>query len=253
MAGTANITPSDGSPAGEDVRQWARTERARRQARRMAVPVGLLSLVLLVMAAPRFVGEMMLWPTRTMIADIQTGRQTDRDAGPAGDLAHDLIAGAAAIEERGGWAGDNRLIADGGLLLMRQAAMTADPAARADLLRRAVRLTEQGLRRAPAHPVAWTRLAALHVALGQPEKAAMALRLSLLSGPLIPQITASRLAQGLALLPYLDKDTRGLLARQARLLQAAQPEQLVALKTDAAGIDFIRRALSGDTAAPGSD
>lgn len=240
MAGTANITPSDGPPAGSaggNVQKWVKAEQDRRQARRMAVPAVILGLGLLAMAVPRFAGELMVWPARTGIINIQTGQETDG--------ADELAAAIAAIGGKGDWTGDSRLVADGGLLLMHQAAMTTDPVARLDLLQQAVTLTEKGLRRGPAHPVAWTRLAALRTALGQPDKAAAAFRLSLLSGPLVPQITASRLAQGLSLLPYLDQDTQGLLARQVRLLQAARPEQLAALKTDAAARDFIQRSLSG--------
>lgn len=236
MAGTANITPSDEPSADGDVGQWVKAEQQRRQARRIAIPAAILGLALLAMAVPRFAGELMLWPARAQIAAIQMGQET----APADELA----AAIASIEQMGGWTGDSRLVADGGLLLMRQAAVTADPAARLALLHRAVNLTEEGLRRGPAHPVAWTRLAALRVALGQPDKAAAALRLSLLSGPLVPQITASRLAQGLALLPALDPDTQGLLARQVRLLQGTHPEQLAALKTDAAASNFIQQALS---------
>lgn len=202
----------------------------------MAVLPAMLGLGLVLMAAPRFGGEMMLWPARSQITAIQSGQSPGS--------ADDLAAAAALIEEAGSWTADHRLIANGGLLLMRQAVVTTDPVARSTLLRRAVALTEEGLRRTPAQPVAWTRLAALRLALGEPEKAGKAMRLSLLSGPLMPQITAPRLAQGLALLPYLDKDTKELLARQVRLLQATQPAQLNALKADAGISAFIENTLA---------
>lgn len=238
MAATANTIPSDPPPT--DPVRWVRAHQARRQTRWMAVPAGILALVLLAMAIPRFVGEMIVWPARIRIADIQASL----DVAQPDDLAADI----ALVEAGGSWTGDGRLIADGGLMLMRQAAMTDDPAERLALLHRAVAMTQEGLRRAPAHPVAWTRLSALRVSLGDPQGATQALRLSLLAGLTVPQITASRLAQGLALLPYMDQETRALLARQVRLLVTTQPERLEALKTNAAAIDFITQAITAPLA-----
>ncbi|MQP68445.1 hypothetical protein GE253_24300 [Niveispirillum sp. SYP-B3756] len=201
----------------------------------MAWPAFVVGLCIIALAAPRFVSEIILLSARTRIVDIQSGKE----AGEPGELA----GMAAAIETAGDWTGDGRLIADGGLLLMRQAALTTNQAERLLLLRRALALTETGLRRSPAHPVGWTRLVALRFALGEPEKAAQALRLSLLTGPVVPQITASRLTQGLTLLPYLDPDTRQLLARQVRFLHSSQPQQLETLATTPAAAQFIQQAL----------
>lgn len=236
MGGTASIIPNDVPPPGGSVTAWVKAEQARRQAKWMAWPAFVVGLCIIALAAPRFVSEIILLPARTRIVDIQAGKE----AGEPGELA----GMAAAMETAGDWTGDGRLIADGGLLLMRQAALTTDQAERPLLLRRALALTEAGLRRSPAHPVGWTRLAALRIALGEPEKAAQALRLSLLTGPVVPQIAASRLTQGLALLPYLDSDTRQLLARQVRFLHASQPQQLETLATNPAAAQFIQQALT---------
>lgn len=238
MAATANITPNDGPPRDDDVRRWVKAEQARRQTRKAAIPAALAGLLLLGLALPRFVGEVALWPARGRILDIQTGLP------PAENSA--LAAAAASIETFGSLTSDGRLVADGGLLLMHQAAATSDPAERTRLLHRAVVLTERGLQSTPAHPVGWSRLAALHVALGDPAAAARALRLSLLSGPIVPQIMASRLQQGLGLLPHLDEDGQRLLARQVRLLHTIQPERLAALRSgpEGEGEAFIHRSLA---------
>ncbi len=237
MGATASTTPSDALPPGSSVKDWVKATQARRQAKAMAWFAGAAGLCILALATPRFVSETILLTARGHITDIQAGK----GAGEPGDLA----SMAAAIEAVGDWTGDGRLVADGGLLLMRQAAATKDHAERVLLLRRAIALTESGLRRSPAHPVAWTRLAALRAALNEPEKAAQALRLSLLTGPIIPQITASRLAQGVALLPHMDRDTRQLLARQVRLLQTSQPQELETLAANPTAAPFIQQALTG--------
>lgn len=237
MGATANTTQSKTLPAGESVADWVRAEQARRQSRRAALLAGAVALGIVTLAAPRVVSEALVLSSRERIIDIQSGQETGSQV--------DLAERATTVETVGSWSGDGRLVTDGALLLMRQAAVTRDLTERKLLLQRAIALTEDGLRRSPAHPVGWTRLAALRVAMGEQDKAAQAFRLSLLTGPVVPQITASRIAQGLALLPHLNVDTRQLLARQVRLLEATQSKDLQALATSPEAALFIQHALTG--------
>lgn len=237
MGATTNTTRNRTQSAGKSAADWVKAEKARRQSRWVALLAGMVALGIITLAAPRVVSEALVLSARQRIIDIQAGLATE--------LPADLAQSATAVEAFARWSGDGRLVTDGGLLLMRQAAAATDPAERNLLLRRAITLTEEGLRRSPAHPVGWSRLAALRVAMGEPDKAAQAFRLSLLTGPVVPQITAPRAAQGLALLGHLNVDTRQLLARQIRLLQATQPQDLPALATTPDAALFILQALAG--------
>lgn len=95
---------------------------------------------------------------------------------------------------------------------------------RAEALGRAMTATEELLRISPAQPAAWLQLASLREMAGDRAGAAAALRLSILSGPFIPELMASRLMLAGRLLDDLGPETLPLAYRQVRLVQAHLPE-----------------------------
>jgi SAM-dependent methyltransferase len=89
--------------------------------------------------------------------------------------------------------------------------------------------TEELLRISPAQPAAWLQLASLRDIAGDRVGAAAALRLSILSGPFVPELMASRLMLAGRLLDDLGPETLPLAYRQVRLVQAHLPEQYASL------------------------
>lgn len=201
---------------------WVRDMRTRRQSRWVALLAGGTGLVLLCLALPRLIGETIVLDARQHVLALRT------DPAATGDRAA-LLSSAALINQTGPLTGDGRLLADGGLLLLRAALLETDMAERQRLLRMAAAASEAGLRQTPAYPAAWTRLAFIRRELGEPVAAAAALRLSLLTGAVMPQVMADRLGLGLELLPYLDPEGVALLQRQIRLVHDIRPESLPAL------------------------
>lgn len=209
-------------PSPSSATDWVRDMRTRRQGRWIALLAGGTGLVLLCLALPRLAGEAMVVEARQHVLALRT------DPAATGGTAA-LLSSASAIDRAGPLTGDGRLIADGGLLLLRAALLATDAAERQRLLRAAAAASEAGLREGPVHPAAWTRLAFIRRELGEPAAAAAALRLSMLTGAVMPQVMADRLALGLDLLPYLDPEGLALLQRQIRLVNGIRPESLPAL------------------------
>jgi hypothetical protein len=239
MHSMGNTTPSDGAiPADNPVsaNDWVDAVRARQRSRRIAPLAGLLSLIILGLALPRLVGEVMVLEARQVVLDLRT------DLDSAGEPAR-LLDAAAAIEAAGSLTGDGRLVADQGLLLMQTAVRAADAETRRRLLLAAASASETGLRLAPAYPAAWTRLAFIRRELGDPAAAATALRMSMLTGAVMPQVMTSRLALGLELRPWFDPEGLRLLARQVRLVQEIRPDSLAGLSRSPTTDAFITATL----------
>ncbi|OYQ37173.1 hypothetical protein CHU95_02160 [Niveispirillum lacus] len=201
---------------------WVRDMRRRRQSRWIALLAGGTGLVLLCLALPRLAGEGLVVEARQHILALRT------DPAATGGMTA-LLSSAAVIDQAGPLTSDGRLVADGGLLLLRAALLQTDAAQRQQLLRRAAAASEAGLRQTPAYPAAWTRLAFIRRELGEPMAAAAALRMSLLTGAVMPQVMVDRLGLGLDLLPYLDPEGVALLQRQIRLIKDIQPDSLPGL------------------------
>jgi hypothetical protein len=104
--------------------------------------------------------------------------------------------------------------------------------------------TEDALARSPVLPELWARLAWLRTVEGDPAGAARALRLSLLSGQVVPAMTVSRLQLGLELHPHMDAETRNLLDQQLRLGWLTVPDNMRAMAGRADVGPLVRDALA---------
>ena len=92
------------------------------------------------------------------------------------------------------------------------------PAARSDALRASIAAAEESLRRAPAQPAAWLRIAQARVALREGvEQVAPSLELSILSGRVDPALMLPRLELGLRYMDGIGPAVLSLLRDQAVL------------------------------------
>jgi hypothetical protein len=96
----------------------------------------------------------------------------------------------------------------------------------------------------PGDTRAWAALAEAHMLLRQPKPAAVALKMSMLTGPWYTPLLVSRCALGIDLYPALDQEARDLLKGQFRIASARAVAQLaVVIKARGAGV-FALRMLS---------
>lgn len=210
MDATATITPT------------------RRRDRAGLVLAGLLGLVLLGAGGVSLGSAVTALPARAVLGDLRAGR-------PVADA--EAQAAAAALDRAGRWQASAELAADRGLLLLRRDDAEAE------------RATEAALRLGPVQPSAWARLAALRAARGEAEGAVQALRLSMLTGAVVPELTRSRIELGLALADRLDPATRALLVRQFRLAWVLDPAAASELLRRADAAPFMQEAMAAMDAA----
>ncbi|MGO8919852.1 MAG: hypothetical protein ACLQJR_28465 [Stellaceae bacterium] len=105
----------------------------------------------------------------------------------------------------------------------------ADPKLDPARLQKAIDDLSDGLRRAPANPLAWASLGHARLAAGDRSGAAAALDASLLLGPYEAGLTLYRCELGLKLWPDLDARVRRAVALQMRLAWDHDPSALVGL------------------------
>ncbi len=196
-----------------------------------------IGAILITMGVPRLIAAYLSLPGDIAIFGLREDRTI---------LPQELVEGATALDEANAWEMTGAREADRSVLLLVQAeSLPRGDQARDAILAKAMAATEQSLALLPAQPVAWGNLAALKVEAGDMQGAVKAIRLSMLSGPVVPGYVPVRVKLGLHLLPYMDRETRGLLARQVRLLWLIEPASLVDLGKQADTQDFIRSALDG--------
>lgn len=249
MGATANTirnesptVPPEEEATGKADRREERHAKNDPLAAWLAATVG---IVLLVLGVPRLAGEAWVVDARSTVHGVLDTRADDTE----GPSVADLTSAAARIGQAGGLTGDARLMSDRGLLLLRRAEAEPPGPQRDQFLADAIAATEQGLAKGPGQPYAWARLAYLRAITGDRRSAGGALRLSMLTGSVAPQLMPSRLRLGLSLLPDLDKEERDLLARQVRLLFVLRPDQLEGVATTDAVRAFIDEALAAMTEA----
>ena len=128
------------------------------------------------------------------------------------------------------WLGDPQARINAGIYELRiafgsDADRKLDPAR----LKTAIDDLSDGLRRAPANPLAWASLGHARLAAGDRSGAASALNTSLLLGPYERGLVLYRSELGLKLWPDLDASMRRAVALQVRLAWDSQPYELVAV------------------------
>ena len=108
----------------------------------------------------------------------------------------------------------------------------------------AVERMRRYLKTTPGDTRAWAALAQAHALLRQPKLAAVALKMSMLTGPWYTPLLVSRCALGIDLYPALDQEARDLLKGQFRIASDRAVAQLaIVIKARRAG-DFALRLLS---------
>jgi len=168
--------------------------------RMAAVSAIALSLLLLALGLPRLAGGLMALPGSATLWAMHEGEAVPPEA---------MASAAEGLARSARWSGNGLSDIESGYALMMLGAYEESRAA-----------TLRGLAAAPGNPNGWARLSWLRLKRGDRAGAASALRLSLLSGAVTPDLMESRLQLGLQLFPSLDPDTTALLQRQFRLLSA---------------------------------
>lgn len=194
-----------------------------------------LAVVLMGLGVPRLVAAVLAVPGQETATGV---RGDDR---PSAEV---LAESALALERAHGWVGEGGYDLDRGLVLLRASELAATDG-EADRWRAASRdATARGLAASPVRAGGWLRLAFLRRQGGDDPGAARALRLSLLTGPVVPEVTGYRLRMAMALWPHLDRDTRHLVQRQIRLAWVIAPTSLSTLPGDEATTARLGEALS---------
>jgi hypothetical protein len=215
MAATATTTPIEV--------QRAAPRRATAPSHRGAAVVGaVIACLLLALGVPRLISAGLSLNAGNVLWDVY---------GRAPVPTERLAAAAADLASAGAWVRDGTAEAHRGLLLIQQASRTPPGPERDRLRREAVSATEAGLAVAPGDPSAWYRLANLRALAGDRAGAVAALRASMLSGAVVPDLMVPRIELGLTLLPQMDRDSVALLSRQIRLTWVIAPEFVAGLST----------------------
>lgn len=101
-----------------------------------------------------------------------------------------------------------------------------------------------GLAKAPARPFAWARLSALDLALDEPRLAALALWLSVVTGPVELELILPRSRLALSLWEVIDERRRPTISSQFRLALQHRPQRFAKLLASSGKVDIVRHELS---------
>lgn len=115
-------------------------------------------------------------------------------------------------------------------------------------LRRSLRAARESVRRAPANPRVWLRMARIQAVLGAPEDQVLPpLRMSILTGRVEPNLMLSRLELGYRYHAGLDAETVALLRDQTVLAWRVEPARLIgAIRAGRLDFERMRALLSGN-------
>lgn len=199
----------------------------------MAIVLGAL---LLGLGLPRLIASVMTLDARAVLGSVRSG-----EAVTPGELA----AAATDIADAARWSRDGELESGRGFLLMVLADRVPPGAEQDRLYADAETAIAGALAVAPGQPTPWMHLAWLRERRGDAAGAGAALRLSMLSGAVVPELMTFRLELGLRLLPAMDTETIGLVNRQIRLTWVIAPEFVAALSSRPGLGDLVRNALDG--------
>jgi hypothetical protein len=118
---------------------------------------------------------------------------------------------------------------------------------RRQALEQSVSAAEEMVKRAPANPRTWLRIARASAFLAYPEQQiTAALKMSILTGRVEPTLMLARLELGLRFLPGLDEETALLLRDQVVLTWALHQRQMLqGIENGSLDFDLLRVVLSG--------
>lgn len=227
MDGTATTTPSEAAPP-------LRRHRAPPSHRGAAVVALGLGALLLGLGAPRLLAAVQALDARAVLWDVHAGATVPPDR---------LASAAEGIASASRWAWDGELEGGRGLLLLTLAEQAPPGPDRERLYDEATAASEAALAAAPGQPGVWARLAWLRERRGDQAGAVAALRMSMLSGAVVPEMMAPRVEMGLRLLPAMDAETADLLRRQIRLTWVIAPDFVAGLSTRPGLGPMVRDAL----------
>ena len=194
-----------------------------------------MAVLLLGLGGPSLVGALVALPGVAAMSQVRAGDALSPER-------YDQAAGALAESARF-WP-DGSLEADRGYLFLRRAEAMEPGETRDRAYRAAIDATQAGLASAPAQPSAWARLAYLELRQGNRPASLAALRMSLITGSVVPELMTSRLEIGLRLAALFDAAMVGLMKRQIRLIWILKPEYVTQLSADPSAADFVRAALA---------
>jgi hypothetical protein len=203
-----------------------------------------IALLLIGLSAPVFFSEALIIDARAQAQDWRA----DKTPAQADQLAAitDPLDGADRLAFASTLSRDSSLYDDAAVLAMWAAYRQSDVQLAHDLFARADILTRQALIRDPLQPAIWLRLSYLRQKAGDEDRAAQALKLSMISGTVAPNIYLARVRLGLDLLPILDADMSEMLRRQIRMMDDLVPSgraDLLAQSTPSQRL-FIDNALA---------
>lgn len=234
MDATANTTESK-EATERAPRPKPAADASRPSFKGPAVLAGLLACALLGLGGPRLAAALSALEAGGTVDEVLDGRPV---------AAERLTAAAAGLAAAGHRVVSGETEGDRGFLLMHQALARAPGEERTRLLKEATEATRRALAAAPGQPSLWARLAYLHESQGGTAEAVKALRLSMLSGAVVPPLMVSRIELGLRLLPALDQETLALLHRQIRLTWIIDPQFVTGLGTHPEFGSLVRTALA---------
>jgi len=191
-----------------------------------------LGVLLAAVALPIAGGELASRPGAPVLRELRTGE---------GVSAPGLTRLEAAAEAALTWREAGPAHATLGLVALHRAARAREPV---PLLNRAAEQLRRSLRRAPASPHTWARLARTRYRLGLPaSEVAAALRRSLATGANVPRLAAARADMALRLWPALDRDGRW--RREIARGWRRRPASLTRTATAVGRSGVLGRAVTG--------
>lgn len=195
-----------------------------------------IGAVLTLAGAARLWAALQAEPARIGLERLATAEAAP-DPALAGQIAESLAAAGRFAPFIVPWAGSDR----GASLEALMRAAAGDPSAMA--------VQAAALAAAPGDPNGWLRLARERFTAGDKAGAGQALRLSFLSGAVVPGIMLPRLRLGLDLHAALDTETQQIMARQIRLVWMLEPSAIPPLLVNGDYRPILAAALAAVTPA----
>lgn len=200
----------------------------------VALVSGLLGVLLLLLAVPGVVSGFYASIARGVVWEVEQKHPVS---------AVRLAEGVAALAQSNRWEPSAERMSMQAFLMVRQSEKSVTDVERERLLLEARTVVEKSLALGPIQPHAWTMLGVLRQRAGDLDGAVQAMRLSFLSGAVVPTLMVSRLETALTLRAWMDADTLDLLRRQIRLVWVLSPQDIATISADPVLGVLVREAL----------
>lgn len=204
----------------------------------LIVTVGITAIVLLTLAWPRLRASFSYLPVDTAISNYRKTGNTD---GMQLDGLIERATESIAIHNHYRyWQGLSELH------ILKGQNMSQTVWQRRQALDNAILAAQEVVRKAPAKPRAWLRIARAKELLAHPpEQILSALKMSILTGRVEPTLMLTRLELGMRHLKNLDQETIRLLSDQAALTWTTQKRAMLErIKSGSLGMDLLSEVLA---------